>query len=182
MSHHRPAARRAAVLLIVLGAVSGAAAIRGGANEPAVPPVTIAVAQPESLAFDVEYGGIGAEGIDQIWRGNVEGELPGVVTIRVAYAGAPADRKMPVWPVNAWLFFSADDLVSSFVAELSGSMDWTSGDLRVTGLVSDGRRRDAPVEQHIRLLRPGLGGTAIVRFPPRLAMHAVASLTAAQVF
>jgi hypothetical protein len=171
VSHHRPTARRAAVLLIILGAASGAAAIRSGANEPAAP-TTLAVAQPESLAFDVEYGGIGAEGVDQIWRGNVEGDTPGIVTVRVEYAGAPADRGMPVWPVNAWLFFSADDLVSSFAAELSGSMDWTSGDLRVTGLVSDGRHRDAPVEQQIRLHRPGLGGTAIVRFPPRLALSA----------
>jgi hypothetical protein len=169
------------VLLIVLGAASGVAAIRSGANEPAIP-TTLALAQPESLAFEVEYGGIGAEGVDQIWRGTVDGDTPGIVTIRMEYAGPPADRAMPVWPVNAWVFFSADDLVSSFAAELSGSMDWTSGDLRVTGLVSDGRRREAPVEQQIRLHRPGLGGTAVLRFAPRLAMHAMAILSSAQDF
>lgn len=71
------------MLLIVIGAASGAAAIRSGANEPAAA-TTVAVAQPESFAFEVEYGGIGAEGVDQIWRGNVEGDTPGIVTVRVA--------------------------------------------------------------------------------------------------
>jgi len=44
---------------------------------------------------------------------------PGMVTIRMEYAGATGDRRMPVWPVNTWLFFSADDLRNSFAAELS---------------------------------------------------------------
>jgi hypothetical protein len=176
VSHHRPAARRAAALLIILGAASGTAAIKSGANEPVAAAATKAAAVlPESLAFDVEYAGIGAEGVDQIWRGTVDGPVPGIVTIRVEYAGAPADRRMPVWPVNAWLLFSADDLRSSFAAELSGSLNWTSGELRVTGLVSDGIRRDSPVEQRVRLLRPGFAGTATVRFLPRLAAHAAAN-------
>ena len=98
-----------------------------------------------------------------------------MVTIRVEYAGSPSDRHMPVWPVNAWLFFSATDLSSSFAAELSGSMNWGSGEMRVTGLVSDGIRQDTAVEQRIRLRRPGFAGLATVRFLPRLATHAVAA-------
>jgi len=115
------------------------------------------VALPDSFAFDVEYAGLGVEGVDQVWRGKVTGPTPGSVTVRVEYAGAPADRGMPVWPVNAWLFFSADDLRSSFAAELSGSMDRRSRELRVTGLVSDGIRQDTVVEQRIRLHRPRRG-------------------------
>jgi hypothetical protein len=79
---------------------------------------------------------------------------------------------MPIWPVNAWLLFSADDYRSSFCAELSGSMNWRSGEMRVTGLVSDGPPRDVPIEQRIHLRRPGLSGTATVYFLPRMTLRA----------
>jgi hypothetical protein len=75
-----------------------------------------------------------------------------------------ADRKMPIWPVNAWLFFSADDYRSSFAAELSGSMNWHSGEMRVTGVVSDGARVGTPIEQRMQLRRPSYEGSATVRF------------------
>src|SRR5262245_19020901 len=122
----------------MVAAASGTVAIRSGAKQPIVTVSQPAATLADSFAFEVEYGGVGAGRVDQVWRGRVTGPTPGAVTIRVEYAGAPADRSMPVWPVNAWLFFSADDLRSSFAAELSGSMNWGSGELRVTGLVSDG--------------------------------------------
>jgi len=165
VTDRRSPARRAAVLMVILGAVSGSTAIqRGAAHRPATPAPLEPAALPDTLAFDVTYAGVGAEGIDQIWRGMVAGPIQGTVTIRMEYAGAPADRRMPVWPVNAWLFFSSDDYNGSFVAELSGSMNWASGEMRVMGLVSDGVRRDAAVEQRVRLDRPGLAGKATVRF------------------
>jgi len=168
VTDHRSAARRAAALVVILGAASVSATLRHEAAQRAVsvPGATAAppVVLPDTLAFDVEYAGIGAEGIDQIWRGTVAGPLPGRVTIRMEYAGAPADRRMPVWPVNVWLFFSANDDRSSFAAELSGSMNWATGDMRVRGLVSDGVRRAAAVEQRVWFGRPGLAGKTTVRF------------------
>ena len=125
---------------------------------------------PDTLAFEVEYAGIGAEGIDLIWRGHAEGAVPGLVTIRMEYAGGTEDRPMPVWPVNVWLFYSADDYGSSFAAELSGSMNWRTGELRVSGLVSDGLRMNVPLEQRLQLHRPGLAGTVTVVFLPRVAL------------
>jgi hypothetical protein len=124
---------------------------------------------PDSLAFAVSYGGVGAEGGDMIWRGKVEGAVPGKVTIRVEYAGSPAGRRKAIWPVYAWLFFSADDLRNSFAAELSGRIHWGTGEMRVTGLVSDGVRVDTPIEQRMNLLQPELEGRATVRLYPRLA-------------
>ncbi len=124
---------------------------------------------PDSLAFAVSYGGVDAEGGDMIWRGKVDGDVPGQVTIRVEYAGSPAGRRQAIWPVNAWLFFSADDLRNSFAAELSGRMHWGTGEMRVTGLVSDGVRVDTPIEQRMHLLQPELEGRATVQLYPRLA-------------
>lgn len=178
MSDHRSAVRRTTILVAILGAVSGSAALRSAASHRAAASATMVPANvtlPDSIAFDVEYGGIGAEGVDQVWRGRVTGPVPGTVTIRLEYAGAPGDRHMPVWPVNAWLFFCANDYRNSFAAELSGSMNWGSGDMRVTGLVSDGVRRDTPVEQRVRLDKSTLAGPVLVRFIPRLAARGVAS-------
>jgi hypothetical protein len=124
---------------------------------------------PDSLAFAVSYAGAGAEGGDMIWRGEIAGDVPGQVTIRVEYAGSPAGRRQAVWPVNAWLFFSADDLRNSFAAELSGRMHWGTGEMRVTGLVSDGVKVDTPIEERMNLRQPELEGRATVRLYPRLA-------------
>jgi hypothetical protein len=166
--------RRAA--LFVVGALASLALLavsagrsRSAGAEASTPPVRGAIL-PDTLAFDVEYAGISAEGLDLIWRGRADGPVPGQVTVRVEYAGAQSDHQMPVWPVNAWLFYSADDFRSSFAAELSGSLNWRTGQLHVTGLVSDGIRLDVPLEQRIHLRRPGLGGRATVIFLPRLTL------------
>jgi hypothetical protein len=110
--------------------------------------------------------------VDLVWRGLVRGGggAAGQVIVRMEYAGPPAERRMPIWPVNAWLFFSADDYRSSFAAELSGSMNWRTGDMRVTGLVSDGVRIGTPMEQRMRVEQPGLAGRVMVRFFSRLAL------------
>jgi hypothetical protein len=143
-----------------------------GARQPdPSPPRSHGVELPDTLAFPVEYAGVGAEGVAMIWRGRLSGPVGGLVTIRMEYAGAAPDRRMPIWPVNAWLFFSADDYRSSFAAELSGSMNWRTGEMRVTGLVSDGDRIDAPLEQRMRVRQPGLAGTATVLFLSRLVLR-----------
>jgi hypothetical protein len=157
--------------LVVLSAAVGLSAALGDREVPAAPttvPEARAAVFPDSISFDVQYAGIGAEGVDLVWRGRILDEVPGLVTLRMEYAGPAADRTMPIWPVNAWLFFSADDYRSSFAAELSGSMNWRTGEMRLTGMVSDGAQVGTSIEQHVRLQRPGSNGSATVRFIPRL--------------
>jgi hypothetical protein len=43
-------------------------------------------------------------------------------------------------------------------------MNWTTGEMRVTGLVSDGARTDTPVEHRMRVAQPSLSGHAAVYF------------------
>ena len=163
----RSVTRRIALLVLCLGASASAAGLSGGRTGSARQ-ATAALA--DTLAFEVEYAGIGAEGVDLIWRGRAKGAAPAEVTIRMEYAGGKDDRWMPVWPVNVRLLYSADDYVRSFAAELSGSMNWRTGVLEVSGLVSDGLRRNVPLEQRLQLHRPGLAGAATVVFLPRLAL------------
>jgi len=163
------------ILLALVAAASVGAAALGRSMVQEAPAVgtasrTTVADLPDTLAFDVEYGGVGAEGVDLIWRGMAAGPVPGIATIRMEYAGVANERTMPVWPVNVWLFYCADDYRRSFAAELSGSMNWRTGDMHVTGLVSAGTSLDVPLDQHVRLRRPGLAGRAMLVFLPRVAL------------
>jgi hypothetical protein len=171
MADHRIAPGKTALFAVCLaGIVAGLALGPAPGRPPQVPAPAGAVALPDTLAFEVRNAGIGAESVEMVWRAQTGEPVAGLVTIRMEYAGDPADRRMPIWPVNVWLFFSADDLQDSFAAELSGTMSWRTGEMRVAGLVSDGARRDMAVEQRMRVIRPGLDGTAVVVFYPRISM------------
>jgi hypothetical protein len=132
---------------------------------------------PGSFTIPMQYGGFGAEGVDLTWRGTVTGPLAGQATLRMAYAGAPEDRGMPVWPVSALLFFSADDYRSSFIAELSGTMDWKGGEMVMVGAITDGTGVDTRIEQVLQLRDAKWNGNLTVRLQPR-AGKAVAAVTA----
>ena len=164
---------RLATAFAALAVAAGIAGLGGPAPDAVIRPAAAApvpVQLPDSLRFEVGYQGIGAEGVDLVWRGVADGPIPAQVTVRMEYAGPAGDRDKPVWPVNAWLFYSADDLRSSFAAELSGSMNWLTGEMRVTGLVSDGARIGLPLEQRMHLRRPELNGRAEVVFLSHVAL------------
>lgn len=170
MADHRAAPRKAALFAGCLAGIVAGLALWAAPGRPArVAASAESAALPDTLAFEVRYGGIGADSADLVWRARAGGPAAGLVTIRMEYAGDPADRRMPIWPVNVWLFFSADDFRGSFAAELSGTMSWRTGEMRVAGLVSDGGRRDTAIEQRMRVARPGLNGSATVVFYRRLA-------------
>ena len=176
MTASRSTSRRIALLVLGAGVTLSVAALAAGAGHLAPAPAAPATVDPASaplpdtLSFDVEYAGIGTEGLGLIWRGHAEAVVPAQVTIRMEYAGGSDDHAMPVWPVNVWLFYSADDYRSSFAAELGGSMNWRTGELLVSGLVTDGLRMNVPLEQRVQLHRPGLAGAVTVVFLPRVAL------------
>ncbi len=119
---------------------------------------------PGSLVLPMSYAGIGSEGVDLIWRGTTTAPLAGQATVRMAYVGAPEDRGMPVWPVTALLFFSADDYRNSFIAELSGTMDWTRGEMLGVGLVTDGAAANTRLEHVFRIRDAKWNGSLKLRF------------------
>jgi hypothetical protein len=170
MARRRTAPRKAALFALCLAGIVVGLALWAAPGRPAQAPAPAeSVTLPDTLAFEVRYGGIEAEGVGMVWRAQAAGPVAGQVTIRMEYAGDPADRRMPIWPVNVWLFFSADDFRGSFAAELSGTMSWRTGEMRVAGLVSDGARLDTAIEQRMRVVRPGLSGTGTVVFYPQVS-------------
>jgi hypothetical protein len=171
MADHRITPGRTALYVVCLAVIVAGLALWAPPGRPAQVPASAGPeALPDTLVLEVRYGGIAAEGGNILWRAQTDGPIAGLVTIRMEYAGDPADRRMPIWPVNVWLLFAADDLRGSFAAELSGTMSWRTGEMRVAGLVSEGARRDAAVEQRMRDIRPGLDGTATVVFYRRISM------------
>jgi hypothetical protein len=170
MAEHRITPGKTALYVVCLAGIVAGLALWAEPGRQAQVPTPATEALPDTLAFEVRYGGIAAEGGNMLWRAQTDGPMGGLVTIRMEYAGDPADRRMPTWPVNVWLIFSADDPRGSFAAELSGTMSWRSGEMRVAGLVSDGARRDAAVEQRMRVMRPELNGTGTVVFYRRISM------------
>ena len=78
--------RHRRALTITLGAVLALVLIGFGlhnAISTARAATPSAQAHPGALEFNAIYTGVGAEGVDLIWRGALEGPLAGVTTVRV---------------------------------------------------------------------------------------------------
>jgi len=170
MADRRIAPGKTVLYAVCLAGIVAGLALWAAPGRPSQAPAEArAVALPDTLALEVRYAGIDSTGSDMVWRARAGGPLAGLVTIRMDYAGDPADRGMPIWPVNVQLVFSPEDSRGSFAAELSGTMSWRTGEMRVAGLVTDGARVDTAVEQRMRLTQPRLDGRAKVVFYPRVA-------------
>ena len=161
----RPALARGVVAGVLIALpVTLAAAVLGMRAHPA-PPAGAAAApgRRAELRYAVQFEGVGAEGIDNIWRGPLGGATRGEITLRVEYRGAPADVARPVWPVRVMAFVAADDPTKSFLAETDGTLDWDTGAMQLIGRVSEGWMKGARVEQTLRLDRTRFDGAGALR-------------------
>jgi hypothetical protein len=120
-------------------------------------------AERVELRYTARFDGVGAEGVDNVWVGELSGSTPGEITIRVEHLGAEADRARAVWPVRVLTFVAADDAARSFAADLDGVLDWTTGTMQVSGTIDVGWRAGAPVEQTFHLDRVQYDGRGALR-------------------
>jgi len=111
----------------------------------------------------LRFEGVGAEGIDNIWRGAMGGAEPGEITLRVEYRGAPMDVSRPLWPVRVMTFVAADDPAHSFLAETEGTLNWNTGKLELNGSVTEGSMKGAAVAQTVHFDRSQLDGSGSIR-------------------
>jgi len=103
------------------------------------------------MGYTLHFDGVGAEGVDNIWTGSIVGAPRGEITVRVAHQGPEADRAKVLWPVTAIVFVAADDPRESFAAELEGTLDWSSGRMRLSGGITEGWMNGAAVWQTVDL-------------------------------
>ena len=98
-----------------------------------------------------------------IWTGEIATASGGQVTVRVSYTGSETDRALPLWPVGAVMLLACADVSQSFAAELTGDMNWETGVVRLHGIVTNGWRRGARIEQRLRLDPKTFTGSGVVR-------------------
>jgi hypothetical protein len=103
------------------------------------------------MSYTLRFDGVGAEGVDNIWTGSMVGAPHGEITLRVAHRGPEVDRAKARWPVTAIVFVAADDPRESFAAELQGTLDWTTGRMRLSGGITEGWMKGAAVWQNVEL-------------------------------
>ena len=115
------------------------------------------------LGFSLDFQGVGAEGVDEIWRGQLAGSPGGEVTVRVEHRAPAIESARAVWPVHALLFVASDDPARSFAAELDGTLDWRSGAMRLSGAVTDGWMKGSPIGQTAQIDPKQLDGTGTLR-------------------
>lgn len=127
---------------------------------------TVAASARTDLRYAIHFEGVGAEGVDDIWRGRIEGPASGEIMLLVEYRGRPVDAAGPVWPVRVMAFVTADNPAQSFLAQMSGTIDWRSGDVQLRGQVSDGWMKGATVEQAFRLDGREFDGKGTLKLEP----------------
>jgi hypothetical protein len=115
------------------------------------------------LGFTLQFEGVGAEGIDDIWRGKLAGPVAGEVMIRLEVLAPASDPARPRWPVHAIVFVAADDAARSFVAELDGTVDWKSGAMRLSGVVTGGWMAGSPIGETAQIDPAQLDGNGTLR-------------------
>ena len=166
---HRSLAAAGIIALIGLAASAHAENIspeQARLNQtPVVSYQVTSVTAPErlQLGFSLDFEGVGAEGTDNIWRGQLAGSLGGEVMIRLELRTPASESARPVWAVHALVFVAADEAAKSFVAELDGTMDWRSGAMRLSGVVTDGWMAGAPIGETGQIDPARLDGDGTLR-------------------
>jgi len=123
---------------------------------------------PANVAFTVHFDGIGAEGIDDLWRGSLGHPDAGMITIRVEHLSGALHKPMTPGPIRAEVFVSHENLAKSLGADVTGSIDST-GLLRLTGTVDIGRTAGTPIAVIAELDPQRLDGHGLIRFLPMTA-------------
>jgi hypothetical protein len=157
--------RRSLVAAGIIGLVGLAAPAATYAENISPERARLTVAAPErlELGFSLHFEGVGAEGIDDIWRGQLAGPTGGEVMIRLELLAPASESARPSWPVHAIVFVAADDAARSFVAELDGTIDWRSGAMRLSGVVTDGWMAGSPIGETAQIDPAQLDGAGTLR-------------------
>ena len=121
-----------------------------------------------NLGFTVHLDGRGAEGVDDIWRGVLDGPNAGVIAIRLEHTSpSPAALPETAGPVHAIVFVSYDNVARSFGADMSGRIS-KAGTAHLTGTIDAGAASGSPIDVTMHLNVKGCHGTiGFSRVSPR---------------
>ena len=121
---------------------------------------SLAVAVP-AATFQTVLAGVTADGEGSVWEGHTDGVVSGRVRLELSQSGPAIEAANPVWHVRARWTLNADDS-RSFVADLTGVVDWKAGLIRLAGHISSGWMTGGWLEQHGRVADGDIAGTIII--------------------
>jgi hypothetical protein len=146
------------VLLFGLTA-AGAAAAQPAPMQRALPfgPWPSRADQPlRRVAYLTTLAGVHSD--SSVWEGQLEGDLRGPLRIALRQVESPVEAANPVWHVRGRLTTGRAGAPQSCTAVLEGVVDWKSGMLRLSGVVTGGALRGAQLATEGWLVNGDLSG------------------------
>jgi len=93
-----------------------------------------------TLAFVGQFEGVSeADHNSNLWSGQVSGSMNGALVVTLEPLGSLMETANPIWQVKTrWRVPAAGPGGSSLVAELYGTVNWKTGRMRLSGVVTEG--------------------------------------------
>ena len=137
--------------------------VKGGTAAPAC----VAPASTLALTFAYEFAGVSpADHESDVWTGRANGALAGDLVMALQLLGSPVEAAKPVWRARThWTLTSGD---SALVAELYGTVNWKTGIMRLSGVVTQGCALGSEVHVDGRFV--DMNGSGILRIFPSAAL------------
>ncbi|HYT99310.1 MAG TPA: hypothetical protein VEK85_02960 [Gemmatimonadales bacterium] len=159
----------AALLLTSSAATQGTNA--APARAAAVGSVCAAGAHGLDLSFASQFAGVSQDDhSSNVWNGQVSGPAGGALVVTLEPLGSLVETARPVWQVKTrWIVSSVAPGEGPLVAELYGTVNWKSGVLRLSGVVTDGCLRGYEAVASGRFAN--LDGEGTLQIRPAIALR-----------
>lgn len=115
-----------------------------------------------ALTFAHEFAGVSqTDHESDVWTGRAGGALTGDLVMTLQLLGSPVEAANPVWKVRTrWTLTPADG--AALVADLYGTVNWTTGMMRLSGVVTEGCRVGSEVHIDGRFVDMNGSGTVLI--------------------
>src|SRR5439155_24000325 len=99
-----------------------------------------AAASGLSLGFAGQFQGVSQDDHkSNLWSGRVSGSMSGGLVVTLEPLGSLMETGNPIWQVKTpWIVPAAAPGESSLAAELYGTVNWKTGRMRLSGVVTEG--------------------------------------------
>ncbi|PYP50059.1 MAG: hypothetical protein DMD45_12520 [Gemmatimonadetes bacterium] len=91
------------------------------------------------LDFAAQFGGVSQDDHrSNVWSGRVTGSMIGNLVVALEPLGSLMETANPIWQVKTRWIVPAGASEGSLVADLYGTVNWKTGRMRLSGVVTEG--------------------------------------------
>jgi hypothetical protein len=93
-----------------------------------------------TLGFASQFAGVSQDDHNSnLWSGQVSGSMSGALVVTLAPLGSLMETANPIWQVKTrWIIAAAAPGESGLAADLYGTVNWKTGRMRLSGVVTEG--------------------------------------------